>query len=125
MIAALTRAVFSPMLSALMLEFYEVYWRGIIICDAKKGTFEYINPYVQGRLGYKPSEIKGKPFIEFVHPDDVESTSKADARVKEDGTIPNFVNRYRSKNGTYKTVKWNAAIIGRFYLCEVEIYDTD
>jgi len=46
--------------------------KDIILCIDAKGRCEYVNPEVEGILGYSPEEIMGKeiPWRDFVHPDD-------------------------------------------------------
>jgi hypothetical protein len=50
-----------------------------------------------------------KPFIEFVHPDDRESTLNQNAKVRGGGQALGFENRYLCKDGTYRWFRWNAA----------------
>ncbi len=73
----------------------------------KDAFFKRINPAVGKTLGYTDEELLGKSFIEFIHPDDVESTLKDVETLSEGKPTVNFVNRFRCKNGTYKWLEWN------------------
>jgi PAS domain-containing protein len=58
----------------------EAKWRSLIhnssnlitILEAD-GSIRYASPAIQGILGYKPGELRGKNMFDFVHPDDVSS----------------------------------------------------
>lgn len=49
-----------------------------------------------------------KKFIEFVHPDDVNSTDQGTRMIAEGGSLLSFENRYRCKDGTYRWLLWSA-----------------
>ncbi|RPI28514.1 MAG: PAS domain S-box protein [Acidobacteria bacterium] len=36
-----------------------------------QGCFTYVSPAIERTMGYRPDEIVGKPFSQFVHPDDI------------------------------------------------------
>jgi PAS domain S-box-containing protein len=81
-----------------------------LLCIAgTDGFFKRLNPTWQTRLGYSIEELLAKPFIDFVHPDDRQST------IQEVGTLStglntiSFENRYRCKDGSYRCLSWNAA----------------
>jgi PAS domain S-box-containing protein len=60
-------------------------------------------------LGYTIQELTSKPFIHFVHPDDVEKTLSELSHLKVGDHVIGFENRYRHKNGTYRILNWNVA----------------
>ncbi len=70
------------------------------------GYFTRINDTFKQILGYENDEFLSKPFIEFVHGDDVENTVTALANAAKGEK--NFVlgNRYRCKDGSYKWIEW-------------------
>lgn len=74
-------------------------------CDTK-GFFQYLNPIWSQVLGYSLEELKARPFIDFVHPDDVDSTHKAVAKLLGGEDIFHFENRYRRKDGSYCWMAW-------------------
>ncbi len=73
-----------------------------------KGFFRKLNKEWESTLGYPVSELEGKRFIEFVHPDDVEKTIAATKHLANNNKIQNFVNRYRHQNGTYRWIEWRS-----------------
>ncbi len=63
-------------------------------------------------LGYTRDELEEHQFLEFVHPDDIVSTIKKMGELKQNIDVKYFVNRYRCKNGEYKSIEWNTRMIG-------------
>lgn len=74
-----------------------------------KGYFVSLNPAWETTLGYTREELMAQPFINFVHPDDVEKTNQEASKIEHGILAFSFINRYRLKNGEYKTISWNAA----------------
>lgn len=72
------------------------------------GYFKTLNPAWEKTLGWTPDELRAKPFIEFVHPDDVEQTNAESARIADGAKILSFENRYRCKDGSYRWIGWTA-----------------
>ncbi len=73
------------------------------------GSFLRVNPSFESVLGYTSAEITSRPFIDFVHPDDVEATIKENTQLAAgEGTL-GFENRYRCKDGTYRWLEWRVA----------------
>jgi PAS domain S-box-containing protein len=72
------------------------------------GYFKRLNPAWQRTLGWSQTELCARPFIEFVHPEDRDRTVAEAARLSEQGldTI-NFINRYRTADGSYRWLDWN------------------
>jgi PAS domain S-box-containing protein len=73
------------------------------------GYFKRLNPAWERALGFTREELMSRPFIEFVHPDDRESTLKQNAAVRAGGQALGFENRYLCKDGSYRWFRWNAA----------------
>lgn len=70
----------------------------------------YISPSLCKVLGYTRDELMSMDFLSLLHPDDVESTRAASARLRESGKLESFVNRYRTASGSYCYLRWHAAI---------------
>jgi PAS domain S-box-containing protein len=75
------------------------------------GYFERLNPAWERTLGFTIEELKSRPFIEFVHPEDRERTLKQNADVRNGAKALGFENRYLCKDGTFKWFHWNAASV--------------
>lgn len=74
--------------------------------DASDGYWKRVNPTVEALLGYTEREALGRPFIEFVHPDDRERSGEEARRVLEGTTIRAFENRRLCKDGSHKWIEW-------------------
>jgi PAS domain S-box-containing protein len=59
-------------------------------------------------LGYSSDELRSRPFIDFVHPDDREATIAEAARLADGSITVSFENRYRHADGSYRWLLWNA-----------------
>ncbi len=73
-----------------------------------EGQFKRVNPAWEHVLGIPTKELLSKPYIEFVHPDDVQATIREAKRIDEGATAISFENRYRCADGSYKWLLWNA-----------------
>ena len=58
-------------------------------------------------LGFTIDELRARPFIEFVHPDDRERTLRQNGDVRQGGRALGFENRYLCKDGSYRWLLWN------------------
>lgn len=74
------------------------------------GAFKKVNPAFLSTLGYSEDEILSKPFIEFIHSDDRQSTLDEMARQLERGYSLNFENRYVCKDGSLRWLSWRAHV---------------
>jgi len=91
-----------------------------------KGYFEVVNASFNKVLGYTEEELIKKPFIDFVHPDDREATEAAYQQLKSGATVMQFINRYRTKEGSYLWLEWNATpnqLSGKQYCIARDITD--
>ncbi|GIU95531.1 MAG: hypothetical protein KatS3mg012_1988 [Gaiellaceae bacterium] len=71
------------------------------------GYFTSVNPAFTRTLGYSAEELLSRPFLDFVHPDDVEATLAAVAELTQEGRdVLDFRNRYRTKDGSYRWLEW-------------------
>jgi PAS domain S-box-containing protein len=72
------------------------------------GYFKKINPAVSKLLGYTDEELLSKPINAFIHPDDVEMTTKAREGLKKNNPLLNFENRYLTKSGETVWLSWTS-----------------
>lgn len=73
-----------------------------------KGYFIKINNSWHKTLGYTHEELKGEPFITFVHPDDRAATKAEVAKILRGEDTVLFINRYRHQKGHYIWLEWTA-----------------
>ena len=72
------------------------------------GFFKRINPAFARILGYSHDELVSRPFVEFVHPDDVETTILEILRLDTGLPTVMFENRYIDRSGEARWIQWNA-----------------
>ncbi len=72
------------------------------------GYFRQLNPSWERTLGYTNEELKSRPFLEFVHPDDREATLVATRKLAA-GELVHFEIRCLAKDGSCRWLEWNAA----------------
>jgi PAS domain S-box-containing protein len=77
-----------------------------------EGHFRRLSQAWESILGYKISELLGKPFLDFVHPDDVAPTLAKMSDLQHGSKVLKFVNRYRAKDGSYRYIEWLANLCG-------------
>jgi PAS domain S-box-containing protein len=78
----------------------------LILVTDTKGNFVQVSPSSMTILGYRPEEMIGHSAIEFIHPDDLDST-RAEMRAARRGRqMRNFETRYVSKDGESVTLTW-------------------
>ncbi len=99
-----------------------------LLCIADiHGHFLRLNPAWSSTLGYTLDELRDRPFLDFVHPDDMESTQEAVGHLEEGELVTSFVNRYRHKDGGYRWLQWTSSPVpetGRIYAIARDVTDT-
>lgn len=66
----------------------------------REGQFEYVSPSIRTVLGYGPEEVVGRPYHEFVHPDDVSMVDELTrATMESGGPMPSYRTRLIHKDG--------------------------
>lgn len=79
----------------------------ICIADINTATFIKINPAFQATLGFSESELLGRPFLEFLHPDDLQPTIRViKEQLKAGKSVLHFENRYHTVDGGYRWLDW-------------------
>jgi PAS domain S-box-containing protein len=76
------------------------------------GYFRRVNSAFELALGYSVPELLSRPYIEFVHPDDIGKTA-TEASSLAAGGLPSvrFENRYRAKDGSYRWIAWTSVTV--------------
>jgi len=73
-----------------------------------QGFFSRLNPQWEETLGFTIEELTTGPFLDFVHPEDIDDTKAALSRLADGRSVLPFVNRYRTKDGGYRWLEWRA-----------------
>jgi len=80
-----------------------------LLCIANfDGYFLHLSRGWGQALGWSLDELKSRPFIEFVHPDDLAATITEAKKLTEGALSINFENRYRCKDGSFRWLLWSA-----------------
>jgi PAS domain S-box-containing protein len=78
-----------------------------LICVAGfDGYFKRVNPAWERQLGWREDELITRPYLDLIHPDDVEPTRAAASRLADGNDVIYFENRYRHKDGTWRWLLW-------------------
>lgn len=80
-----------------------------VICTANSnGLFVDVSAASEKMWGYKPEEMIGQPFIDFVFVEDVDKTIAAASDIIAGTSASNFENRYKHKSGKLVSVNWSS-----------------
>jgi len=71
-----------------------------------RGNFRRVNPAFTRTLGLTSAELLARPFLEFIHPDDIPATLDAMAGLQAGKDVIRFENRYRCADGSYRWLSW-------------------
>ena len=75
------------------------------------GYLKRINPAFQRILGYPLNTLLAKPFLDFIHPADRQSTQCAVQALAAGQTVQNFENRFLDMTGSYHWIQWSSASV--------------
>ena len=86
-----------------------------MLCETSfDGYFLELNDQWQRTLGWTKRELMARPFVEFVHPRDVERTAGLAAGLTQNQSeAVDFENRYRAKDGSWHWLLWSARSDGK------------
>lgn len=80
----------------------------IMVIADPNGAFKKVNQTCINELGYSEGELISKPFIDFVHPDDKQTTLDEMQKQIASGSSLDFENRYMCKDGRVLWLSWRA-----------------
>jgi PAS domain S-box-containing protein len=72
------------------------------------GNFVQVNPAFERILGYTREEMLVTPSATFVHPEDREATAREARKARSGGSVLDFRNRFRARDGTYRWLQWRS-----------------
>ena len=73
-----------------------------------EGRFQRLNPLWEQTLGWSSDELMGRPFVDFVHDDDRDTTSELAATLIAGKPIVRFENRVCTRDGQNRWFVWSA-----------------
>ena len=82
-----------------------------MLCTAgANGRLERVNDAWTGVLGWTPEELRSRPLIDFVHPDD---RVRAGREIEQmfSGVIDGCTNRLATRAGGWRDVEWTARVV--------------
>ena len=74
------------------------------------GHFRRVNPAFERTLGYPIEELTSRPFLDFVHPEDLERTRAVMKVMASGGELREFENRYICRDGSICWLQWNTRV---------------
>jgi len=77
----------------------------LMVITNQEGYFKKVNPRFTEVLGYDFKEIVSQKFMNLIHPEDQDATMSALKKVGNNKST-HFINRYKEKNGEYRTFDW-------------------
>jgi PAS domain S-box-containing protein len=86
-----------------------------MLCIANTTHFLKLSPSWSRHLGYPLETLQGRPFVEFVHPDDRGKTLQNVADTQKGRNLIGFVNRYLHADGTYRWLEWSTDVRDGLY----------
>ncbi len=86
-------------------------WRlatDLIVVTGTDGAIKALNPAWRHLLGWEEHELLNTPFLRRVHLEDLKSSLTEAKKLRAGRETQRFENRYRHKDGTYRTIAWIA-----------------
>lgn len=80
----------------------------VVVMVDSQGIFRFVSQASEYLWGYKPEELIGRPFIDFVDPSDRERTLRIADDILNGLVTTNFENYYLRKDGVIVPVLWSA-----------------
>ncbi len=82
----------------------------LMLIHTIKGRIKQANPVWEDILGWTPDELKLMNLGRILHPDDIEKTSEFGSILQNKHSRMNITNRYITKNGEYRTIRWASTL---------------
>ena len=86
-------------------------------------NFRELNPAWENLLGWTHEELRSRPALEFVHPDDLAGAqAEAQRMLESEGSTVGFDHRFRHKDGRWIHLSWSATLSGgTFYAVATDV----
>lgn len=86
----------------------------LLCISGMDGYFKRLSPAYQETLGHSLTELYSKPILDFIHPDDINKTILEIEKQSKGQKVLSFENRFRCKNGIYKTLSWKSVPVNGY-----------
>lgn len=80
----------------------------LVFVGGDDGYFKKVNPAFTRVLGWSEDYLLNTSTFEFIHPDDVAGTALQMERLGEGEPTVNFLQRFKTITGQYKTIQWTS-----------------
>ncbi len=81
----------------------------VCVADLETATFLKVNRAFVETLGYSEEELLGRPYLDMIHPEDLQDTLDViDEKLKRGETVLSFDNRYVCRDGSVKWLSWTS-----------------
>ncbi len=74
---------------------------------SQNGRLIRVNPAFRKHLGYTDQELTSRPFVEFLHPHDIDTTEQLIDELKKGQHAGNLETRVRTHDGKWKWIVWH------------------
>lgn len=74
------------------------------------GYFRWVSPTFEQVLGWTATEMTARPWVEFIHPEDVSISRQQSEQLMAGRATVAFENRYRCKDGSYRWLLWRCRL---------------
>src|SRR6056297_1329134 len=82
-----------------------------LLCTAtREGCFVSLDGDWEGVLGWHPDALIGQRYLDLLHPEDLGATREAAVQLFSGVPVTRFINRYRSRSGSYRWFEWYARV---------------
>lgn len=81
--------------------------RDLIVVVNAEGIFQSVSPSWTRILGHAADQVVGRPFADFMHPDDIGPSHAALASALTEGDLSDYENRFREIGGGYRRIEWH------------------
>ncbi len=83
--------------------------RDLMVVVNSEGIFQSVSPAWTRILGHAATDVVGRHFQDFVHPDDNRSTVNALDQAINEGDLTGYENRFRTVDGDYRWISWHTS----------------
>ena len=80
----------------------------LLCITSLEGQFIKVNKAWETILGYTKEELENRNVGDFTHPQDLDANKVIHQQLQHQTHVMNYVNRYRSKDGSYRNLEWTA-----------------